>query len=113
MARPHAVAEEESFLFLKYTSTYIPTPHSGVWIATSGDTLCGWWLFNCIFNTGQRLLLSPVHFQLSVPHNVFIYLFIYIDVDNMVIIHKYSLAKFGFKQDVKVKKTLGILHICG
>jgi hypothetical protein len=47
-------------------------------------------------------------------HNVFIYIFIYIDVDNMVIIHKDSLAKFGFKhQDVKVKKSLGILHICG
>jgi len=31
----------------------------------------------------------------------------------MVIIHKDSLAKFGFKQDVKVKKTLGILFFCG
>ncbi len=34
----------------------------------------------------------------------FIYFFIFIHVDNMVIIHKHSLAKFGFKQDVKVKK---------
>jgi hypothetical protein len=40
----------------------------------------------------------------------FIYLFIYffifiIDVDNMVIIHKDSLAKFGFKQNCESRKN--------
>jgi hypothetical protein len=29
MARPHAVAEEESFLFLEYTSTYLLHPFQG------------------------------------------------------------------------------------
>jgi hypothetical protein len=79
MARPHAVAEEESFLFLKYTSTYLLRPFQGselhqvVMMHSVGDDFS-----TEIFNREQRLLLSPVHFQLSMAHKcvLFIYLFI-------------------------------------